>query len=99
MPSCATTGKRRTRRWNPPAGRRATRSFAALAVDWRAGLHFEPVAVHVRSCDEQADTAVAHLVILGGDRTRQRFKDAVHLRRGPDGWSVALSPLFGRLRP
>jgi hypothetical protein len=73
-------------------------AFAALARTWRTSLGFEPQTVHVRSCEEQADGATAHVVLLGHDEARQRYKDAVTLRRGPAGWGVVLPPSFGRPR-
>jgi hypothetical protein len=70
--------------------------FAERARAWRRGLGFEPEAVYVRSCDEQGDGAVAHIVLAGRGGARTRYKDAATLRRGAAGWGVVLLPSFGR---
>jgi hypothetical protein len=84
-----------------PESRRscAEDSFGVRAKTWWQGLGFPPKAVRVRSCDEQGDRAIAHVVILGHDGVRQRFKEAVTLQRGPGGWAVVLPPGFGQARP
>jgi len=70
--------------------------FAALARTYRQGLGFHPAAVHVTSCDERGDTAIAHVTLTGAGSHRHRYKDAVTLRREPDGWRVELAATFGR---
>lgn len=85
------------------AGGREQVTLAELterARRYRNAIGFEPAAAHVRSCDERGDEAVAHVSLTGQAGGRQRFhKDAVTLRRGPDGWGVVLPPRFGRGRP
>ena len=78
---------------------RVTRQrFATLAGTFRGGIGFEPSSVQVSSCEEQGERAVAHVVLIGRPSAHQRFKDAVTLRRGEDGWGVVLAPTFGVTR-
>jgi hypothetical protein len=74
--------------------------FARLAEAYRRGLGFEPTAVHVQSCDERGDEAVAHVNLEGraGESPRV-YRDAVGLRRGPAGWGVVLPDRFGKAGP
>jgi hypothetical protein len=73
--------------------------FTRRARRYREGLGFEPTAAHVRSCEERGDEALAHVSLTGQSGGHQRFhKDAVTLRRGPDGWGVVLPPRFGQAR-
>ena len=73
--------------------------FSRLAENYRSGLGFLPEAVHVRACDEQGAEATVHVVLTGRAATKyRRFKDAVALRRGDQGWHVVLPPNFGRSR-
>jgi hypothetical protein len=74
--------------------------FARLAENYRRGLGFEPAEVHVQSCDERGDEAVAHVNLKGQAGSSPRvYRDAVGLRRGPAGWAVVLPGRFGRTRP
>jgi hypothetical protein len=73
-------------------------AFARRATSYLQTLGFEPERVHVRACDEQGDGALAHVILLGADEVRQRFKDAVPLRREASGWAVVLPPAFGQSR-
>jgi hypothetical protein len=74
--------------------------FARLAESYRTDLGFEPEAVHVRSCEEHAAEATAHVVFAGTSASGPRlFKDAIVLRQSPRGWAVVLPPQFGRPRP
>lgn len=70
--------------------------FAALARAYRLGLGFDPAAVHISSCDEHGDIAIAHVTLTGAGSHRHRYKDAVTLRREPEGWRVELATTFGR---
>jgi hypothetical protein len=79
-------------RWSPE-------QFARLAAQYRRDLGFEPEQVHVRSCEERGAEATAHVVFTGPGASGPRFfKEAVRLRRGPDGWGVVLAQKFGRAR-
>jgi hypothetical protein len=70
--------------------------FARFAQGQRRGFGFEPQAVQLRFCAEQGAEALAHVVFTGQAGGRQRrFKDAVTLRRGPEGWGVVLPSRFG----
>jgi hypothetical protein len=85
-----------------PDGRKrlSVEQFTQLARQYRRGLGFEPTAAHVRSCEERGDEAVAHVSLTGQAAGRPRVhKDAVTLRRGPEGWGVVLPPRFGQGRP
>jgi hypothetical protein len=71
--------------------------FAGRAAGYRAAFRFRPDRIVVRSCEEQGGQAVAH-VVFRGPGSRQRFKDALVLRRQADGWGVVLGERFGRER-
>jgi hypothetical protein len=79
--------------------RLALEEFTRRAQRYRNAIGFEPTAAHVRSCEERGDEAVAHVSLTGQAGGRQRFhKEAVTLRRGPEGWGVVLPPRFGQGR-
>ena len=64
--------------------------FAQLAAAYRAGMGFEPDAVRVRSCQENGDGAIAHVVFSGAAGPQHRsHQDGLTLRRGAPGWAVA----------
>jgi hypothetical protein len=70
--------------------------FSRLAETYRANLGFEPDMVRIQACDEQGNEATAHVVLSGRTGAKaQRYKDAVALRRGDNGWHVVLSANFG----
>jgi hypothetical protein len=70
--------------------------FTHLARHQRSALGFEPEAVRLRFCDEKGAEATAHAVWTGRVGGRERsYRDAVALRRGPQGWVVVLPPSFG----
>jgi hypothetical protein len=74
-------------------------TFARLAANYRRGLGFEPTAVHIRACEEQGAQAKAHVVLSGHQASRRRqYRDALTLRRGPEGWGIVLPRTFGRSR-
>jgi hypothetical protein len=71
--------------------------FTRLAEAHRRNLGFAPEELHVQSCQENGTQAVAHVVLTGHAGGKQkRYKDAVALRRGADGWRVVLPDGFGR---
>jgi hypothetical protein len=77
----------------------SSQQFSQLAQSYRSGLGFEPEAVHVQACDERGTEATAHVVLTGRAATKgHRYKDAVTLRRGDDGWRVFLPSNFGQGR-
>ena len=66
-------------------------AFRRAARQYRNGLGFEPTAVHVRSCEEQGDEAVAHVVFIGPSGSPHRsYHDGVTLRRSDGRWGVVL---------
>jgi hypothetical protein len=75
-----------------------TEQFARLAGNYRRQIGFEPRAGYVRFCEEKGTQAVAHVAFTGKEGARQRFKDAIVLRQGPDGWGVVLPERFGQRR-
>jgi hypothetical protein len=80
-------------RWSPEA-------FAELARAYRRNLGFDPAEVRVRSCDEQGEKAIAHVVLIGRAGVRsQRYNDASMLQRTHAGWRVILPESFGRTSP
>ena len=72
--------------------------FARAGAAYRAGLGFEPRSARLRTCEEQADRAVAH-VVFHGDGQRQRYRDSFTLERAEGGWRVTLPPSFGKKAP
>ncbi len=73
--------------------------FTQLAQNYRKHLNFEPREVTVRSCEEHGTEAIAHLVLLGEDRSKQKFyKEAITLRSSSAGWGIVLPPKFGQTR-
>jgi len=71
--------------------------FAPLARGYRINLGFEPDELHIQSCQEHGQEAIAHLILTGRnvDQAR-RYKDAIKLRRSDDGWRIVLSRTFGQ---
>jgi hypothetical protein len=77
-------------------GSLAESDYSRLAEGYRAAFGFEPSEVHVGPCQEQVDTAVAHVTFGGWSASKhKRFKDAVQLRRSGAAWGVVLRPNFG----
>jgi hypothetical protein len=75
----------------------SSQQFTRLAQSYRTGLGFEPEAIHVLSCDERETEATAHVVLTGRAATKgHRYKDAVTLHKGDDGWRVVLPSHFGQ---
>ena len=82
-----------------PASRQhlSEQDFARQGRAQRTALGFEPKELHVRSCQEQNDGAIAHIVVVGEAPAGPRvYKDDVVLHRGASGWGVRLSSHFGR---
>jgi hypothetical protein len=71
-------------------------AFARLAEQCRRSIGFEPEQVYVTACDEQAETATAHIVFVGHSALKQRHKDGITLHRDGQGWGVVLPANFGR---
>jgi hypothetical protein len=74
--------------------------FTALAKNYCRHLGFEPREVYVRSCEEQGEEAIAHVMLTGhaeGAR-RSQYKDAAALRYTQEGWKVVPPAQFGRYR-
>jgi hypothetical protein len=75
----------------------ALQEFTRLAQAYRSSLGFEPEELHLQSCEEKGSEAIAHVVLTGHNASKElRYKDAVVLRRGADGWRVVLPVTFGR---
>jgi hypothetical protein len=70
--------------------------FTASAKRFRQRIGFEPGQTFVRSCDEQAQSAMAHIVICGQPpHTHLQFMDAIAMHRTEGGWAVVLPENFG----
>jgi hypothetical protein len=69
--------------------------FAYLAAAYHTGIGFHPTEVRVRSCEEQSNRAIAHLVFLSDSPARQRFKETLLLQKSSAGWGVVLPDGFG----
>jgi len=69
--------------------------FARAAEAYRAGLGFDPRSFRVRSCEEQSDRAVAH-VMFNGDGRRQQYRDGLTLAFVEGNWRVMLPLNFGK---
>ena len=71
--------------------------FAGKAQAYRKALGFDLAKVHLRSCEEQGDRAVAHLTLADAADTRKNsYRESVVLRRGPEGSGVVLPKNFGK---
>jgi hypothetical protein len=63
----------------------------------RRALRFEPEGIHVRSCEERATEAIAHVVLTGrGKSQARRYRDGITLRHTDEGWRVVLLQSFGQ---
>jgi hypothetical protein len=72
-------------------------SFAERAQTYYQGIGFDPTEVHVQSCDERGDQAVAHVSLKGLSGSSAKFyKDAVGLHRSGAQWGVVLLDTFGK---
>lgn len=82
---------------HPESKKRLTPAqFTRLAQAYRRHLGFDPEELHIQSCDEKGEEAIAHVVLTGRDASRsRRYKDAVALRRSAEGWRVILPSTFG----
>ncbi len=85
---------------DPQSQKRCTsQQFSRLAQSYRSGLGFEPDAVKIWAWDERGAEATAHVVLTGRAATKgHRYKDAVTLHRGGDGWRGVLPPSFGQAK-
>lgn len=74
--------------------------FARLGQRYRQGLGFQPASVHIRSCEEHGDEAIAHVTLTGkGSAGQVSYRDAVSLRSVEGAWRVVLPPGFGQAKP
>jgi Putative lumazine-binding len=82
---------------DPDSKRRVSaEQFAALARAYAKNLGFAAEKVHIQSCEEQGDTATAHVSLAGQSVGHSRqFKDGVTLRRKDGRWGVVLPANFG----
>ena len=69
--------------------------FAQLATLEVAKFGFVPERFRVQSCQEQATTAIAHVVFTGSPKANRRYQDTIALRQSGDGWKVVLPGAFG----
>jgi hypothetical protein len=83
---------------HPDTRRRFTpEQFNQRAKTYRKKLGFEPEALHIRSCEEHGEEAVAHVVLVGKPGGhRRRYTDGAVLRRHAGSWRVVLPANFGR---
>ncbi|WP_029629662.1 nuclear transport factor 2 family protein [Zavarzinella formosa] len=71
--------------------------FTRLAESYRRNLEFEPQRLHIRSCEEQTDRVVAHVVFIGGNsHQRHSFNDGLTLYQAEGKWLILLTPKFGK---
>lgn len=76
------------------------RHFAHLGVAYRKNLGFEPEKLHIRSCQEHAAEAIAHVVLLGRKSSRTtRYSEGIVLRQLDGAWKVMLPERFGQVGP
>lgn len=53
--------------------------------------------VHIRSCDEQGDRAIAQLTLTDAlGSAKNRYREGAVLEKGGDGWRIVLADNFGR---
>ncbi|MFL5342070.1 MAG: hypothetical protein ACJ8F7_18145 [Gemmataceae bacterium] len=71
-------------------------AFRSAAEHFRRHLGAQPESVHLSSCEEHGDEAVAHLLIVGHANGKPHtLREAVALRRSTSGWGVVPPPRFG----
>ena len=72
--------------------RLSLQQFASYAQEYRRKIGFLPEEVHIQSCTERENDAVAHLA-LSGDQSKKKhtFKDGATLKRVADGWRIVLA--------
>ena len=63
--------------------------FTVLSRSYTHNIGFHAERVHMRSCDEQGDTAIAH-VMLNGRGGHARYSDGITLRRVEGRWFIVL---------
>jgi hypothetical protein len=85
-------------RLHPDSQKQLDRESFLRRVDvFRSKLGFELGKIHVRSCDEQGDKAVAQLVLSdSADSTKHRYREGAILRTTATGWGVVLPKNFGQ---
>ena len=72
-------------------------AFTTRAKAYRQKLGFEPGKIRVGVCEEQGDTANAHLTISdANDSRKHRFREAIVVRKSAHRWTVVLPENFGR---
>jgi hypothetical protein len=83
---------------DPDSKRRVSADrFNALGQAYAKNLGFPAEKVHIQACEEQGDSATAHVVLTGSDGTHaRRYSDGITLRRTAGRWGVILPANFGQ---
>jgi hypothetical protein len=83
---------------HPDTRRKLTpEQFTLRAKSYRKKLGFVPEALRIRSCEEHAEEAVAHVILMGRPvGHRRRYNEGVVLRRHAGAWRIVLPLTFGR---
>ena len=71
--------------------------FQPLASNYLGNVGFSPSRVQIQSRDEQGDSAIVHVVLIGHSAGHsRRYSEGITLRRGDGHWGVVLPANFGR---
>ena len=72
-------------------------SFTSSAKNYTTNVGFPIAKIFVRSCEEQNDTAIAHLTLADESNSRKfSFKESVVLQKSENKWAITLPEKFGR---
>jgi hypothetical protein len=71
--------------------------FVTLVNAYRQNVGFTAERCNIRSCEEQGDSAIAHVTLSGHSSGHsRRYNDGITLRRGEGRWGVVLPANFGQ---
>ena len=70
--------------------------FTDLAKAYRRDVGFEPARLQIRSCNEQGDTTIGHVVLIGTQSGHQHYRDAISLKNDGSRWGIVLPATFGK---
>jgi hypothetical protein len=79
----------------------SSEQFGKLAKSYSDNVGFPAEKVVIQACEEQGDSATAHVVLMGhGAGHSRRYADGATLRRTDGRWGVVLPANFGhKTRP
>ena len=78
---------------HPDTQKRLTQQqFTTYAQEYRRKLGFAPEEVHIQSCTERENDAVAHLSLSGeASKKKHTYKEGATLKRTEGSWKIVLT--------